>query len=302
MTLTAYTALAASSLFVIIDPIATVPAFLAMTPNDTPEARNRMAALACWVAAGVLVFFAFSGQVIFHLLGISLPAFKMAGSIVLLLIALYMLRARRSAVQETVEETLAGMSKEDIAVTPLGVPMLAGPGAISTALLLRSQAETMAQHVALFLTIGAVCLAAYFVLRLAAHGSRLIGPIGMKITIRVMGLLLAAVAFQFMIDALRDLKLAPPAEKSARAVHRGEGFLAPESKFGHAQAVQVHDPQLKGAEFDFITRFGEAAEPTGHPTADGGDSFLGEDGAGDVLEFVQWQRAVDFPRIFRGVG
>ena len=210
MTLTAYTALAASSLFVIIDPIATIPAFLAMTPNDTPQERNRMAGLACGVAAGVLVFFAFTGQSIFHLLGITLPAFKMAGSIVLLLIALDMLRARRSAVQETEEETRAGADKADIAVTPLGIPMLAGPGAISTALLMRAQAESVAQHVALFFCITGICFVSYVVLRFASIGSRLIGPIGMKITTRIMGLLLAAVAFQFMIDALRELKLVPP--------------------------------------------------------------------------------------------
>jgi multiple antibiotic resistance protein len=211
MTLSEYTLLAASSLFVILDPIATVPAFLAMTPNDTPAVRGRMAGLACGVAAGILVFFAFSGQVIFRLLGITLPAFRMAGSLILLLVALDMVRAKRSTVQETEEETRAGADKQDIAITPLGIPMLAGPGAISTALLLRARAETAAQHVALYLCIVVVCAASYVVLRLSTHGARWLGPIGMKITTRVMGLLLAAVAFQFLIDALRDLKVLAPA-------------------------------------------------------------------------------------------
>jgi multiple antibiotic resistance protein len=114
-------------------------------------------------------------------------------------------------VQETEEETRAGADKQDIAITPLGIPMLAGPGAISTALLLRARAETAAQHVALYLCIVVVCAASYVVLRLSTHGARWLGPIGMKITTRVMGLLLAAVAFQFLIDALRDLKVLAPA-------------------------------------------------------------------------------------------
>ena len=87
-----------------------------------------MARLACLVAAGVLILFALSGQWIFRLVGITLPAFQIAGSVLLLRIALDMLYAKRSAAQETREETEAGATKDDIAITPLGVPMLAGPG------------------------------------------------------------------------------------------------------------------------------------------------------------------------------
>ena len=130
MSLSAFVLLATSSLFVIIDPLATVPAFLAMTPTDSPESRIRMARLACCVAAGVLLGFAIAGKWIFKYLGISMPAFQIAASIVLLLVALDMLRAQRSRVQETSEETAAGTVKTDIAITPLAIPMLSGPGAI----------------------------------------------------------------------------------------------------------------------------------------------------------------------------
>src|SRR3989454_4162731 len=140
MSLPEYILLAVSSLFVIVDPIATVPAFLAMTPNDTPEQRIRMARLACLVMTGILLMFALTGRMIFKFLGITIPAFQMAGSIILLLIALDMLRAQRSRVQETREETEAGTAKVDIAVTPLAIPMLAGPGAISTVILLNEKA------------------------------------------------------------------------------------------------------------------------------------------------------------------
>jgi multiple antibiotic resistance protein len=206
MTLTEYILLAASSLFVIVDPVATVPAFLAMTPTDTPEQRIRMARLACCVMAGVLVGFAAAGHWIFKFLSITMPAFQIAASIVLLLVALDMLRAQRSRVQETSEETAAGVAKTDIAIAPLAIPMLAGPGAISTAILLHNQAANVPQRVALYLCILAVSLASYLILRLSARGARWLSPIAMKITVRIMGLLLAAVAIQFMLNAVRELK------------------------------------------------------------------------------------------------
>lgn len=204
MNLGEYILLAISSLFVIVDPVATVPAFLAMTPRDTPEQRVKMARLACTVAAGVLLAFTFLGEWIFKFLGITLPAFQLAGSIVLLLIALDMLRAHRSPVQETDEEVDAGAAKEDIAITPLAVPMLAGPGAITTAILLENQAQGVDQKAALYLCIVAVFAAGYGIFRLAAHGGKwLRNPIAQKIITRVMGLLLAAIAMQFLLDALK---------------------------------------------------------------------------------------------------
>jgi len=206
MTLTEYTLLAVSSLFVIIDPLATVPAFLAMTPTDTPAQRVKTAQLACCVSAGVLISFAIAGKWIFKFLGITMPAFKIAASIVLLLVALDMLRAQRSRVHETSEETAAGVEKTDIAIAPLAIPMLAGPGAISTAILLHNQAVNVAQRGALYASIVMVCLASYLVLRLSAQGAKWLSPIAMNLTVRIMGLLLCAVAIQFMVNAIKQLK------------------------------------------------------------------------------------------------
>ncbi len=205
MSLPAYILLAASSLFVIVDPLATVPAFLAMTPHDTPEQRVRTARLACWVSAGVLLIFAAAGQWIFKLLGITMPAFQLAARVVLLLVALDLLRAHRSRVHETQEETAAGAEKTDIAITPLAVPMLAGPGAISTAVLLRNQATSFSQHLALYLCILGVAFATYIIFRISARGARWLSPIALNITARIMGLLLAAVAIQFALNAIRQL-------------------------------------------------------------------------------------------------
>jgi multiple antibiotic resistance protein len=206
VSLLAFTFMAFSSLFVIVDPIATIPAFLAMTARDTPEQRIRMARLASIVAAGVLLTFAVVGKWIFQYLGITLPAFQMAASLVLLLVALDMIRAQRSRVQETAEETTAGTEKEDIAITPLAIPMLAGPGAISTAVLLHNQAAGWEQNVALYFCIVAVCAASYVILRLSARGARWLSPIALRITTRIMGLLLAALAFQFLINAVNEVR------------------------------------------------------------------------------------------------
>jgi len=203
VSLSEYILLALGSLFVIVDPLATMPAFLAMTPNDTPEQRIRTARLACCVTAGVLLSFSVAGQLVFKVMGITMPAFEIAASIVLLLVALDMLRAQRSRVQETREETKAGTEKTDIAITPLAIPMLAGPGAISTTILLQNEAHDVPQHIALYGCIVTVSLASYLVLRIAARGTRWLNPIAMSIATRIMGLLLASVAIQFMLNAIK---------------------------------------------------------------------------------------------------
>ena len=207
MSLRAYFLLALSSMFVIVNPIAAMPAFIAMTANDTVASRLRMARLACIVATGVLTLFAITGTWIFALLGITLPAFQVAGSLLMLSIALDMLHAKRSTAQETREETEAGISKDDIAITPLGVPMLAGPGAISSSLILMSQAQTWEQKVALIVSIAIVGLTSYLILRISAQGARMLNPLALKLITRLMGLLLAAIAVQFAIKGLQETPL-----------------------------------------------------------------------------------------------
>ncbi|MBK8476286.1 MAG: MarC family protein [Opitutaceae bacterium] len=202
MSLLEYTLFAFASLFVIVDPIAIVPAFLAMTARDTPAAQNRMAFLASAVAAGVLVGFALVGKWVFQMLGITMAAFQIAGSVLLFRIALDMLYANRSRDRQTDEEVEAGAAKDDIAITPLGVPMLAGPGAISTSLILLGQARGLMQHLALLVCILAVAALSYVILRFASTGARRVNPLVLKLVTRIMGLLLAAVAVQFVINGL----------------------------------------------------------------------------------------------------
>ena len=202
-----YVLLAASSLFVIVDPLATAPAFLAMTPNDTPEQRLRTARMACVTMAVVLLVFSVAGTLLFKIFGITMAAFQIAASIVLLIIALDMLRVQRSRVQETREEKQAGAEKMDIAITPLAIPMLAGPGAISTTILLQNEAHNVPQHIALYGCILAVAVASYLIFRLAVRSAHWLNPIAMSIAIRVMGLLLAAVAIKFMLNGIKSFRL-----------------------------------------------------------------------------------------------
>jgi MarC family membrane protein len=203
MTLTEYALFAFSSLFVIVDPVAAVPAFVAMTSRDTVAQRLRMARVACLVMVGLLTGFALVGQSLFKLLGITLPAIQVAGALVLLLVALDMLRAQRSAVQETAEETAAGSGKDDIAITPLAVPMLAGPAAISTVILLEAQAATWAHRGMLLASLALVGLASYIIFALGATGAKWLSPIADRIITRLMGLLLAALAVQFLFNGLK---------------------------------------------------------------------------------------------------
>ena len=205
--------LTVSSLFAIVDPIASVPAFLAMTPTDTPAQRIKTAQHASVVAAIILLIFAFAGRWIFKLLGITMPAFQLAASVVLLLVALDMLRAQSSRVRETSEETAAGAEKADIAITPLAMPMLAGPGAITAVILFQAQAGTAAEagtsvmrNAILCGSICTVALSAYIIFRLSAHGAKWLSPIALRIGNRIMGVLLAAVAFQFGLNAIKEFR------------------------------------------------------------------------------------------------
>lgn len=197
-----YALLTFGSLFAIVDPFAAIPAFLAMTARDTAEQRRRMARTACLTCGLVMTVFAAVGPAIFRLFGITLPAFQIAGGLILLLSALDMLRAKRSSLKETAEETEEAMGKEDIAITPLAIPMLSGPGAITTAIVLAGRAETWARAAIFYASIAGVALSCYLILTAAASGAKRLSSTALNIVTRLMGLLLAAIGVQFILSAL----------------------------------------------------------------------------------------------------
>jgi multiple antibiotic resistance protein len=197
-----YALLTFGSLFAIVDPFAAIPAFLAMTTHDTVEQRRRMARTAAFVCGGVMALFAALGQAIFKLFGITLPAFQIAGGLIMLLSALDMLRAKRSPLKETEEEKAEGMDKPDIAVTPLAIPMLSGPGAITTSIVLFGHARSLGQKLVFLACIALTALASYAILSIAATGAKKISSTMMNVMARLMGLLLAAIGIQFILSAL----------------------------------------------------------------------------------------------------
>jgi multiple antibiotic resistance protein len=198
-----YAFLTFGSLFAIVDPFAAIPTFLALTAQDTPEQRHNMARTACITCAGVMSLFALLGPLIFKAFGITLPAFQVAGGLVLLLSALDMIRAKKSALKETPEEFAEGMNKQDIAITPLAVPLLAGPGAITTSIVLAQRAATIYHKLVFFFLIGLVAFVTYWTLTLAADSAKKFSPTILNIITRLMGLLLAAIGVQFILSALQ---------------------------------------------------------------------------------------------------
>jgi len=206
-----FSVLAFSSIFFLVDPFAAIGSFLAITADADEARRRRMArkgALTCFI---VLTSFALAGQLIFRMFGITLPAFEIAGGLILLLIGLDMLEARRSPTQETTGETEEGAAKEDAGIVPLGIPMLAGPGAISSVMVLVGQAPTLWgwQMGAILGSIGITALASYWVLAGADRVRRVLGETGIRILVRIMGLLLVALAMQFFVNGLTDLGIVP---------------------------------------------------------------------------------------------
>ncbi|RKH62044.1 NAAT family transporter [Corallococcus llansteffanensis] len=195
-----------SAIFFVVDPIGVVPLFLAMTAGDTKEKIRSTALRACLVACGMMLFFALFGRIIFQVFAVSLGAFRVAGGILLLITSLDMLRARPSSTRTSPTEEEEGAVKEDVAIVPLAIPLLAGPGAIATAMVLMARSGTSALSAlpvvaAVVLTFGA----SYFILNASSMVQRVLRQSGVAILERVSGLILAAIAVQFIADGAKEL-------------------------------------------------------------------------------------------------
>lgn len=195
-----------SAVFFVVDPLAAVPFFLAMTRDARPEERRETALRAGLTAGVVLATFAVAGIWIFRVLGIGIGAFKIAGGIVLLLLALDMIRTQPSRTRITEKEVEAGVGKEDVAIVPLAVPLLAGPGSIATVIVLMARAREGPWWHALpvLAAIAATAAASSLILAGAVRTERVLGRSGLSIIERAAGLLLVGVAVQFMLDGLRE--------------------------------------------------------------------------------------------------
>ncbi len=204
--MTEFSIVAISSIFFLVDPFAAIPSFLVMTNGADSKTRRRMAKRASITCFVVLAAFALAGSAIFKMFGITLPAFEIAGGLILLLIGIDMIQARRST-QDGPSETQEASQKEDVGITPLGIPMLAGPGAISTVMVLMGASPTMVHTIPVLLAIAITAIASYVILAGADKVRAKLGETGIRIMMRIMGLLLTAIAIQFVINGFSLLGL-----------------------------------------------------------------------------------------------
>lgn len=192
------------SLVAIVDPVAAVPVYLALTAHDSPSVRRRegdRAALTCWL---VLSAFAAAGTSLFRFFGISIPAFKIAGGILLFGVAVEMLQAKVSRTKTSRREEEEAEHRSDVGILPLGIPLLSGPGAIAAVVVHASRASGPSEFVTIFVAIALTALGALIAFRFAASLERVLGATGISVIARLMGLLLAAVSVQFVLDGVRE--------------------------------------------------------------------------------------------------
>lgn len=198
------------ALVVILDPVGTAALFAGLTNGMTDAYRERMARRAVAVAGVTLLFFAFAGQALLASLGIGMPAFRIAGGALLFLVAVDMVFARQSGLRsltesENREANLHADSSEDISVFPLGIPLIAGPGALTTMVLLMGQASGRPLvQLGIILVLAVVLALTLAALLAASRVVRMLGTTGVNAISRVLGILLAAVAIQLILDGAAD--------------------------------------------------------------------------------------------------
>ncbi len=194
------------TLFVTIDPIGLAPLFLAVTPGASKDERLKIGIRAVVTAAGILLTFAFIGQVILSMLGISLAAFRIAGGLLLFVIAFEMVfEKRKERKEKTAEKAMSDDEMHNIAVFPLAIPLISGPGAISAVLLLASQSSNWIEMTSILFVVAAVLVLVLFTFAIAGRVEKLLGDNGRNILTRLLGVLLSALAIQFIADGVRAM-------------------------------------------------------------------------------------------------
>lgn len=193
-----------SAIFTIVNPLGAVGPFIAMTLSDSDEKKQQTAKRASLVSCCVLVVCAAIGSFIFQFFGITLPALKIAGGCLLFVVAMDMINARPSRTKATAEEEEEGLMKEDIAIFPLGIPLLSGPGAIVSVFILMERARSPVHYMMVFAAIVLTMFISYIILAQASRLAKLFGHTGINVFSRLMGVILAAIAVQFILNGVTD--------------------------------------------------------------------------------------------------
>jgi len=198
-----FIATAFTTAFTIIDPLGMVPLSLAVTASNMPAERHAIVTRAVIVAGAIIFVMALVGRAIFAYLGITLPAFTIAGGILLFLIAVDMLFARRTGTKQTDEETREAAASGNAAVFPLAVPMIAGPGTIATVLVLTNLAQSNTLRLLVIFFAYAVALfATWLAMQAGTLILKAVGTTGIHVATRLLGILLAALAVQFVLNGI----------------------------------------------------------------------------------------------------
>jgi multiple antibiotic resistance protein len=235
--------------FVVVEPISLVPVFAALTRGGGGGFRRRMAIKGVALSAAIFALFLFSGDLLLSVLGISLNAFKIGGGLLLFMLAVDMVFARQSGLRSaTVREQEEARFRQDISVFPLAFPLIAGPGALATLLLLGADSrDDPVRFAALVAVVGAVLVITLALLLAARHVERLIGVTGANVISRLAGVILVALAVQFVIDGVRasaiDTWLAVragvrPTSEGVVPLPWGAGEVPPAAVPGEAGAAQ----------------------------------------------------------------
>ncbi|APO86495.1 MULTISPECIES: MarC family protein [Marivivens] len=198
-----------TTLFVIIDPIGLTPLFVALTHGASAQLRRKIALRACITAAVILFCFGIFGEALLGFVGISMPAFRIAGGVLLFLTALEMLFQKRQTRRQGHTDDAAEDHIDDPSVFPIAIPLIAGPGAIATMILLTDQAEGIGGFAAVMGVMLSVLLIVFILFLVSNMLERILGRVGVNVVTRILGMLLAALAIQFILDGLRSFGLAP---------------------------------------------------------------------------------------------
>lgn len=193
-----------TGLFVIVDPFGTVPTILILTKDDNAQQTQHIILRACFFGAGILTFFALCGAALLRFLQIDMNAFRAAGGLLLMFTAMDMLRSNKASRHL---DALEDQDRADLSMVPMAIPLLAGPGAITSVMVLASapSADPETQWIKVLGAIALVFVLSYWVLRSSARLKALLGRNGITAIQRIMGLLLAALSFQFLVQGLVPL-------------------------------------------------------------------------------------------------
>ena len=196
-----------TSFFTLINPLGTMPIFMTMTSTLSKQRRKQTAKKATLIAFFTIVAFAFSGHILFNFFGISVNSFRIVGGVIFFTMGWDMLQARLGHIKHTEDEDKINAYIDDISVTPLAIPMICGPGAITNAIILMEDAHNYTQKIILIVVIALVLLITYLILIGASKITDRLGETGNKVMMRLMGLIVMVIAVEFFFSGLKPIIL-----------------------------------------------------------------------------------------------